>query len=497
MGGILPAVTRRKRQLRLLVLLTACILGWSSWAYADGRRSVVVEALDDLTGRPLAGAEVRVAGSPVGTTDDQGRIELRWSAAAEGVEVVAGGYHPERVYPMSDTAPVAARLLPVVLRGRVTDADGRPVAGVQVVTPRAEAVSDSDGRFQVVGAEPGRVLVRRPAWQPTDFDWPGGPGSVEVALTPLTIKAVRVGGEQAGDPVRWEEFLRLVEDTELNGILLDLKDETGRVFYDTGVETAHRVGAVDPRYDLAELAGQLEERGVYLIGRVVAFQDPTAAVRAPEMAVWDTATGSPYRSGHQYFLDPTDPDARAYAMALAEEACRLGVDEVQFDYIRYPDGLRPSARFDLGYEPDTRRTAIRTFLEEAKARLHPMGCAVAADIFGFITTALDDGGIGQQWEEVTKVLDVVSPMLYPSHYGSGWFGLDRPVDHPGTVVAEALDDGLERLPVRVVVRPWLADFGYTPDQVRDQIEEAEERDLGWMLWNAESRFSVSALDPAE
>jgi hypothetical protein len=144
-----------------------------------------------------------------------------------------------------------------------------------------------------------------------------------------------------------------------------------------------------------------------------------------------------------------------------------------------------------------RMNTINGFLTDAVATLHPLGCAVAADVFGFTTTAVDDGAIGQKWEDVTAVVDVASPMLYPSHYGSGWFDFDNPNDHPADVVRNALEDGMERLARKVVVRPWLQDFGYTPDQVRAQIEIAESFGLGWMLWNARSEVTTDALGPPE
>ena len=171
----------------------------------------------------------------------------------------------------------------------------------------------------------------------------------------------------------------------------------------------------------------------------------------------------------------------------------MGVDEIQFDYIRFPDSRRPSATFDGPIDPDARVTTITSFLEEARALLWPMGCAVAADIFGFLTTVAGDGGIGQQWEKITEVLDVVSPMLYPSHYDDGWYGYDRPNDHPGGVVKAALEDAVARMHTGVVIRPWLQDFGHRDDQVRSSIDAAEEFDLGWMLWNPVSNVSVGAL----
>ncbi len=186
-------------------------------------------------------------------------------------------------------------------------------------------------------------------------------------------------------------------------------------------------------FDLEEVVADAHAADAYVIGRIVTFQDPIAAIGLPEMAVWDTATNTPYEANGQYFLDPTDPEAQAYAIELATEACGAGVDEIQFDYVRFPDNRRDSARFDQGVSVDVRVATVRDFLGTAVAALHPLGCAVAADIFGFITSAIDDGGIGQQWEELTDVVDVASPMLYPSHYSSGWYGYQTPARSSGPI----------------------------------------------------------------
>jgi hypothetical protein len=283
----------------------------------------------------------------------------------------------------------------------------------------------------------------------------------------------------------------------VNSLVIDLKNETGKVFYNSQVEMAQEVGAVQPTYDIDDVVDQLRARDLYIIGRIVAFQDPIAAQRMSDMAVWDTSTNGPYEKRGQFFLDPTDPQSRQYAIDIAEEACAAGVDEIQFDYVRYPDGFSATAVFDGGAGNDVRADHIATFLDRAGDVLHPMGCSVAADIFGFITSVSDDGGIGQQFETLSTVTDVLSPMVYPSHYSTGWFGFNTPNDNPGPVAAGALDDGMPRLQGAAVIRPWFQDFFYDSSQVRAQIDAAESRSLGWMLWNSSSNFQVGALDPAE
>ena len=151
------------------------------------------------------------------------------------------------------------------------------------------------------------------------------------------------------------------------------------------------MNAVEALFDLDRVIVELERRDLYKIARIVTFQDPIAARRVPDLAIYDTAAEQPFRIGDQYFLDPTDREARAYALDLAEEACLAGFDEIQFDYVRYPDGypngFPDHVRFDIGGSARPAEGVITGFLREATDRLHPHGCAVAADIFGFITSA--------------------------------------------------------------------------------------------------------------
>jgi len=483
----------RQKHLRLIV--TAIWIIWGVWYLVGGSTSTALTVVDD-SGQPVAGASIRDGDRDLAVTDGSGAAVVQLDRGARTFVVTAPGYLDTELHLSPDTGPEEiVRVRPSLLRGTIVDREGLPVPHVTILAGYGKAVTDRRGEFMLRLAEAGPVKIERPGWRPVELSWDGSPGSRTITLEPLTIKAVHVTGEAAGDSARWAELTQMTKDTELNGIMLDLKDEYGLVYYDTAVETAIRAGAVYPTYDLGELARELDERGIHLIGRIVTFQDPQVAVAIPELAVGNSATGGVFHKGGQYFLDPTDPEARRYGLDLAEEACRLGVDEIQFDYIRYPDGFGASAVFDAGASADVRVEAIRGFIVEAREILHPLGCAVAGDIFGFITTQIGDGGIGQQWEVVTAELDVVSPMVYPSHYDSGWYGFDRPVAHPGGMVLRALKDGVGRLEVATVIRPWLQDFGYDKDQVRAQIEAAETYGLGWMLWNAKSIITEEALQP--
>lgn len=475
----------------MLVALTIVWAFWAGWSLLGQATPFELRALDDL-GAPVASAVIDMSGEQVGTTAGDGRVELEWTRSGAVLEVSAAGHIP-RTITISERpeGPVEVVLKARVLRGKVVDPAGDGVEGAAVTAGSASATSDSEGQFQIRGAERGNVDVARPAWMPATFNWSGGQGEVTIEVEPFTARAVHISGEAARD--RLEEFVTMAIDTELNSLMVDLKDESGLVWYETNNEIAREIGAAFDAYDLVGLVERARQENLYVIGRIVLFNDPIAAIRRPDMAVWDTVANAPFSSRGQYFLDPTDPEAQRYGMELAVEACEAGVDEIQFDYVRFPDDRPEEVAFDAGVSTDTRVSTISSFLHDATATLHPMGCAVGADVFGFLTTAVGDGGIGQRWEDIAQIVDVISPMVYPSHYGPDWFGYENPNDHPGPVVARALEDGLERLPRKVVVRPWLQDFGYDASQVRDQIEVAESLGLGWMLWNAKSVVTIEAL----
>ncbi len=481
---------RRRSQFRLLIFLTLAWAAWAAWSLVGGSEPFTLRVVDDA-GRPVPEAVVAAGGHQLGLTAADGTVVIE--GVSQPIEISAPGHVGAIVASPEPTDGVLDTVLKArVLRGEVVDASGRAVSDAVVSAGLASATTDGDGAFELRGAEPGLVTVKRPAWEKVSFDWAGGPGDQQIVMDPAVAKAVHISGEAVEK--RFDQFLAMATDTELNALMVDLKDETGQVLYESQVPLAKQVGADAGMYDLRHVASLAHGEGLYLIGRLVAFQDPIAAKRMPEMSVWDSATQAPFTSRGQYFLDPTDPDARAYALDLAKEACSMGVDELQFDYVRFPDSRPESAMFDGGVTAEVRAETMRGFLSDAVAALHPLGCAVAADVFGFVTTVEDDGGIGQNWLDVTSVVDVASPMLYPSHYNSGWFGFDSPNSHPGPVVQQALSDGLDRLSRQVVVRPWLQDFNYDASQVRAQIDIAESYGLGWMLWNATSNVTTNALE---
>lgn len=450
--------------------------------------SVVVT---DSDGVSLPGAEVRIAGVAATTVD----------VLAEDlpitVEVARSGYAPTARDVLAP-GTVTVALDPVRLHGRVVGESGVPLADARVSLGDETAVSGSDGTFEIAPAVPGVLTVQRPGWLPATVDWSGG--DVEVTIRPRIVKALHAVMWLPGQDA-WESFLGLADRTEINAVVLDVKDESGLVAHTSQVPLANDVDAVVGRYELASVVRELHSRGLYVIGRVVSFEDPVMASARPDLAIrrGDRA----YRKGSQAFLDPTDADARGYALDLAVEACEAGMDEVQFDYVRFPTGMTPAMHLDgagvyVGAEGQgPRLAAIATFLSAARDALHERGCAVSADIFAIVLSTKNDQGIGQRPEELSAVVDALSPMIYPDHYSNGWIGFADPADHPFAVVDNAMAAGTPLIAPTAIMRPWIADFNYGPASVRAEIDAVEKYGSGWMLWNPGSRHTEGALNEAE
>jgi len=460
----------------------------------------------DTAGQPIGEAQVAFGDLDNAATDDGGRAVSEWPRRSLTISASAPGFHPGslEVLQLPDTRVVELALDPVILNGVVRTAAGHGLPGTLVSLGETTTLTDFAGGFTIERAVPGPVVAHKASYQGTSVEWDGEGSTVALALEPRTIRSIRASGPAAGDSDRWSELLEIAEDTEVNAIVVDTKDESGRVFYDTSVATAHEIGAVADHYVPAEVLADLRERDLYAITRIVTFQDRYLGAAYPEHSVWDVGTNQSWTTGGgEIFMDATDQASWDYPLALAEEACALGYDEIQFDYVRFPtDGPVDRAVYDGPSDQAGRVTTISSFLSEARSRLNPKGCAVAADVFAVILSANGDQGLGQRIEELADSVDVISPMIYPSHYSTGWFGFECPNAFPGPVVSGALDDGLPRVNGPAIVRPWIQDFSfgcggsYGEVEVRSQIDAAEQRDLGWILWNAGSRFTKAALDPA-
>jgi hypothetical protein len=279
----------------------------------------------------------------------------------------------------------------------------------------------------------------------------------------------------------------------LDAVVLDVKDERGRVLFPTDVP-ALRASRVVVHRDLRGLAADLRRRGHYVIGRIVCFKDDTLANDRPDLAVIDRRTGRPWRSNSRSrWLDPGNADVQSTIVALAREVEDLGFDEVQFDYVRYPvDRLTAHAVFPSA-DGTLRRRVIARFLHAADSAL---GIPISVDVFGLTTFRDGDPtGIGQSLEDMAPYVEVISPMLYASDFGTRWIRTDH--EHPiGPIVWKAVRNARERLGHGVAIRPYLQAFGfrapgYGPEFMKVQIQAARGAGAdGFLFWNPGTSYGT-------
>ena len=327
---------------------------------------------------------------------------------------------------------------------------------------------------------------------------------------PDSVRALYVNPEAARSPERLDSLLDLARRTEINAFVLDVKAETGFVTHASRVPLAREVGAVDEArtLDLPTLLDRLESEGVYPIGRIVIVKDSVLGRARPELAVQDTAGGVWADSRNLVWLNLHQRPVWDYVIDLAVEAARMGIPEIQWDYVRFPDaGGEDMARARFpGDSAETRTEAVRGFMQQARRRLDALGLGVrmTADVFGATATFGRVASIGQEWDRFIDLLDAAHPMVYPSHYWEGSYGMEEPNARPYEIVRSALEDARRRnegLEGAGDVRPWLQDFTqgaprYEAPYVRAQIQATYDAGFtGWMLWNRESRYSAAALQP--
>jgi hypothetical protein len=317
------------------------------------------------------------------------------------------------------------------------------------------------------------------------------------APLPEEIRGVHITGPLMSLRGKFKQYLAL-RSYGLNTVEVDVKDETGNVAFVKGAPAiAAGDAAAKAYYNPKAVARQAHSAGVYLIGRLVTFEDPVTAVAHPELAV-RRANGSIWRTnGGLAWLNPYSRAAWRYDVDVAVAAARAGFDEIQFDYVRFPsDGDVSLIRYP-GRHRRSMQTTIAAFLRYAASRLHPLGVRVSADVFGL--SATHDLGIGQHPTQLASVVDAIYPMTYPSHYRSGEFNLENPNDAPGTTVMYSLRDFRKQLAGgRALLIPWLQDFSlgrtYSLDDVAAQIASARAANTGgFMLWNAAGLYTPEAL----
>jgi hypothetical protein len=322
------------------------------------------------------------------------------------------------------------------------------------------------------------------------------------------VRALYVNRWASQSTKKMRNLIAIADKTEINALVIDMKDEFGLNFESNDTSVSRNAGHSGRVKHLAELLDTLKAHHILAIARVVVFKDSVAAranpqhvIRKPDGTPWHDKKGLTW-------VDPYDPMIREYNIRVAEELARLGFDEIQFDYIRFPEpyaSLPPQVFKDANGVPKPK--ALADFFRAACPRIHAAGARCTADIFGMVTSIGGALEVGQQWSELAPVTDVLLPMVYPSHYPHGSFGIARPNTEPYLVVDSAITAAHHKdtrlgITSPIHVRAWLQAFTLgAPHYTAAQIEAQKKGvyDAGydsWVLWSPGSEYSpfVAALE---
>ena len=327
---------------------------------------------------------------------------------------------------------------------------------------------------------------------PADTAVPGG--------APGAVRGLYVNRFAAQSARRMRGLIAVADTTEINAFVIDMKDEFGLNYESADSTVARNAGSAGRVPRLAALLDTLDEHGILTIARVVVFKDSVAARRNPDHVI-RRPDGQPWRDKHGLtWVDPYDRTIWEYNIRVAEELSRLGFREIQFDYIRFPEpykSLPPQVFRDA--DGVSKPEALASFFREACPRIHRAGARCTADIFGLVTTVPGALEIGQQWEKLAPLTDVLLPMVYPSHYPRGSFGVERPNADPYRIVKAAISRAHERdialgLTSPERVRPWLQAFtlgkpAYGAHEIKEQKRAVYDSGYdGWVLWHPGSLY---------
>lgn len=320
------------------------------------------------------------------------------------------------------------------------------------------------------------------------------------------VKGIYVTAYSAGGS-RMTELLDLIDSTELNAMVIDLKDDAGYITYKTENPTLQELGKPQPFIgNIQQLMERLEKHKVYPIARIVVFKDTILATKNPELS-FVKKDGALWKNGNgDAFVNPYSKEVWDYNIELAKEAAKLGFKEIQFDYVRFPEGFEKRADSMTYVKNETSRVDIvAEFVKYARQELTPLGIRVSVDIFGYAASVPAAEGIGQDMVKISENVDVIAPMVYPSHYSTGWFGATNPDKEPYKTIKGSMVDTHKKLDTlgeqKPIIRPWIQDFTaswlgsghytkYGKNEVEEQIRAMKDMNVDeYLLWNANNRYS--------
>jgi len=489
------------------------------------RPTEVLVAVSDLfTGQSLAGVTVTVADRSA-QTNAAGQATFVRVGLGETFQAQTRDYAPaEATYQGQDSLKMALR--PTVLRGVVRDINsGQPVTGALIyLLGETITVAGDDGAYELRDLPPEPTLIVKASgyWKeklalgtatasdpsPSLIACSGSP-CLDIALTPFEARGLYIPFGMLSHPEKVAELIDLVDRTELNAIVVDVKSDRGFLAYRSQVPLAIEMGVGGERkgwLSLRELLKLCQDKDIYTIARIVVFKDNPLAHAKPEWAA-RRADGTVWldREGLGWGI-PSRQEVQDYNIAIAREVAALGFDEVQFDYIRFPsDGDITAIVYDEKQTPETRSATLRAFMERLAAELKPFGVFTSADVFGLTVWVepYSDMGIGQRVQDIAPYVDYLCPMLYPSTFEPGNLGHANPALYPYDVIYRSQLEAVKRVPVTTKVRPWLQHYSlngvfYGPEQYQAQRQAADDAgSCGWTFWNSGGKYNEEFFEGLE
>lgn len=376
--------------------------------------------------------------------------------------------------------------------GKVVDAQTKaPIKGALITLNNEVARAGEDGTFHLEGK--GETLkLRAPGYATQDLATSAFDAHKDIALTPFKVKALYLTGYGLASHSIRNAVLETVKRNKMNALVIDMKGDGGFIPFKVNIPMATEIGAQKLILikDAPAVMKLLKDQNLYLIARIVVFKDDILAAARPEWAVKKNSAVFRDRENLRW-VDPFNKEVWNYNIAIAKAAAEMGFDEVQFDYVRFPDTR--GVEFSQPSNIATRTGAITGFLEAAHQALAPSNVMVSADIFGYVAWNTNDTDIGQDINKITNAVDVVSLMLYPSGFQLGIPNYRNPVQHSYEIVNLTLKRAQERTKVSPLhFRPWLQAFrdyafgggNFAEDRMNEQIDATDDFGAsGYMFWN--------------
>ncbi len=478
-----------------------------------------VRIVIDRDGLAAGSVRVEINGAEVPTVEEDGRLVARLETVSEGENTLVvrldgklgfGGDTVERTFIVKPAGPeiYVPDAVAVALPGQVMELRGMAPGAVSLSANGASVTLEPGGAFTTEVA---------PTVSEVRIEAADAAGNTNVVRVPVTTtatapayprtRAVRVSAAGWSDPALRQPIIDLARAGRINAVVLDIKDESGEVGYSSEVPLAATIGATRDHYDARAAAAELHALGLRVIGRIVCFLDPMLAGwgwsnQRPELTVLNASGSAPFVNnyGSAAFTNLANDEVRQYQIDLAKEAIALGFDEILYDYVRRPEGDLATMTF-LGLASGTPAVEVARFVADTEVQLEATDpeAMLGISVFGIAATRPEQ--IAQDIRLLAPHVDYVSPMVYPSHWGSGEYGVPDPIRQPAAIVERSVID-FHRVVAGsgAAVVPWLQDFTYLGvpygvAEVKAQIDAAMSTgSTGLLLWNPGSTYHVDALD---